>query len=117
MLNTQSKIVTAAQLQLQPDWVLLGGWFDPLTAGIARWIEGLRAMHQGRKLAAVVFDGPESLLPAQSRAIVVAALRTIDFVIVLPIEDWTSIPDRHDAPASQEFVDLVLRKIAPAPAL
>lgn len=99
-----------------PDVLTLGGWFDPLTADLARRIENFSEQHREKKIAAVVFDGPDALLPAQTRAILMAALRSIDFVAVLPAEEWAAFPvsapvvEWRGQPQSRSFIDLVLSK-------
>lgn len=105
----------AQEVHARTDLAIVGGWFDPLTADVARWLEGVASSHRNSELLAVVFDGPQSLLPAESRAILIAALRTVDLVTVLPHEQWADFlsgQNKLDAPHSTAFIDLVLRKNA-----
>lgn len=99
-----------------PDVLTLGGWFDPLTADVAKRIESVSENYSERQIAAIVLDGSDALLPAQTRAILVAALRAIDFVAVLPAEEWAAFTvsapavEWRDEPQSRTFIDLVLSK-------
>ena len=61
---------------------LVSGSFDPLLAIHAR---ALQALHgQGGKIAIVLTDPPDPLLPARARAELAAALVTVDCVFLNP---------------------------------
>lgn len=89
------------------------GLFDPLTAAQARRLHG-------RKLLAIVLDAPDSLLPAQARAELVAALRSVKAVLIAKPETWRSqlpkfcstiIDDlEEERNRTAEFVNFVLHR-------
>ena len=59
------------------------GYFDPMTAAHARRIIELRRelrRNTGR-IAVIVTDPPDPILPQRARAELVAALRTVDYVV------------------------------------
>ncbi len=62
------------------------GLFDPLTATQAKRVSALR--ENGRKLAALVLDDGQTLLPAYARATLVAGLRAVDLVVIAQSEEW-----------------------------
>jgi glycerol-3-phosphate cytidylyltransferase-like family protein len=60
--------------------IVVSGYFDPLTAAHARRLAELRS--RADRLVAVVLDPPEPVLPARSRAELVAALACVDQVVL-----------------------------------
>jgi hypothetical protein len=115
-LDTREKIVTAEQLSKldsSAEWVTVVGFFDPLTAVQARRL-------RGRSLLAVVLDTPDTLLPAQARAELVAALREVNAVFIATPETWrlqlpkfcsTIIEDlEEDRNRTDQFVNFVLHR-------
>ena len=61
-------------------WKLVTGYFDVLTPDHVR---SLQASAKGGPLIAAVLDQPDSLLPQRARAELAAALRVIDYVLLL----------------------------------
>ncbi|MBC7293652.1 MAG: hypothetical protein H5T84_06070 [Thermoleophilia bacterium] len=59
--------------------ILVSGYFDPLLAPHA---ESLRRLARGRPVWVIVHDPPEPILPLRARAELVAALRTVERVIL-----------------------------------
>jgi hypothetical protein len=88
-LDTREKIVDLSEAVKKVstgEWTIVPGFFDPLTATQAKRVSALG--ESGRKLAAVVFHGEQTLLPAQARAALVAGLRAIDLVAIAPEGEW-----------------------------
>lgn len=115
-MDTREKIITAEQLTKldgSAEWAAVVGLFDPLTAAQARRLHG-------RNLVAVVLDVPDSLLPAQARAELVAALRNVKAVLIATPETWrmqlpkfcsTIVEDlEEERSRTAEFVDFVLHR-------
>jgi glycerol-3-phosphate cytidylyltransferase-like family protein len=94
-LETRIKIVPASEGAARlraasgEDWVLVTGYFDPVLAEHAERLAALAT--EGKRLAVLILDPPEPLLDTRSRAELVAALRTVDLVILPPetgVEAW-----------------------------
>jgi len=103
------------------NWLIVAGYFDPLTAAAPERLRGLVSQDCDEKLLAVVLDHSKTLLTLEARSLLVAALRTVDTVLVMPEEDLDGfIPqderirfvfDREaEWRSSSEFRALVLRK-------
>jgi hypothetical protein len=123
-LDTRSKIVTpeeAKHLLEQPvgsrQIAVVAGFFDPLTLEVAQLFHRVAANAQA---VAIVLEGRESLLPAQARALLVAALRTVYRVTIAPQDSWRStLPAdfsgilyfdlEEDARRSEAFAGSILR--------
>jgi glycerol-3-phosphate cytidylyltransferase-like family protein len=92
-LDTRSKIigmeVALARIQKRPGWVIVTGYFDPVTAAHARRLREIHAEHSG--IVVFLSDLPHPVLPAQARAELLAAMRMVDYV-VLPQERARSVP-------------------------
>jgi len=100
-------------------WTVVVGLFDPLTAvQVRRFAE---ASNGGRKVLAIVLAAPDTLLTADARAELVAALRGVNAVIIATPDTWRSaIPSDSDfvilddLPAerrrSGEFVKFILER-------
>lgn len=73
----------------QGNWLIVAGYFDPLTAGVAEGLRNLVDRDRPEKLLAVVLEGKETLLSAEARSVLVAALRSVDAVMVMPEEEMT----------------------------
>jgi bifunctional ADP-heptose synthase (sugar kinase/adenylyltransferase) len=58
--------------------VVVSGYFDPLIAWHARWLENFRKA--GRPLMVVITTPDHPILPARARAELVASLRVVDHV-------------------------------------
>ncbi len=78
--DTRSKIVTPESLIHSQPIVLVTGFFDPLLAGHARRLAALR--RDGYRLAVLLSDPPDPVLPLRARAELVAALGAVDFVLL-----------------------------------
>lgn len=119
-MDTREKIVElseAARQFLAGKWTVVPGLFDPLTAAQAKRIGELS--ETGRKLAAIVLNGKQTLLPADARAALVAGLRAVDLVAIAHDEEWRQafrasqrvrvIEDpQGEAARSAEFVRFVI---------
>jgi glycerol-3-phosphate cytidylyltransferase-like family protein len=78
-LDTRAKIAqTQAARTIRT--IVVSGYFDPLTAAHARRLAELRS--RANRLVAVILDPPEPILPARSRAELVAALACVDQVVL-----------------------------------
>lgn len=115
-MDTREKILTAEQLSnldSSTDWVVVVGLFDPLTAAQARRLTG-------GNLLAIVLDFPDSLLPVQARAELVAALRDVNAVFIAKPDTWRSqLPEfcstiiedlEEERNRTSEFVNFVLHR-------
>lgn len=110
-MDTREKVVAIERLPAVlngSEWTILAGFFDPMTAEQANRIA--RRREPGRKLAVVVLESGESLLPATARAAMVAALRCVDAVAVATPEQVNV--DREEIAAERartaEFVQFIL---------
>lgn len=100
-------------------WIVLTGFFDPLTVTQAKRVHAAR--QAGSKLAAIVLDREDALLPIEARAALVAALRDVDLVITSRDHEWQAVlanvsnihliddPEGERA-RSAEFVRIVLER-------
>jgi bifunctional ADP-heptose synthase (sugar kinase/adenylyltransferase) len=82
-LDTREKIVPLEELAAHlggSDWLGIVGMFDPLTLGHAERLNN--ATTNGKNVLAVVEPGANSLLPAEARAVLVAALKSVKLVVV-----------------------------------
>lgn len=95
------------------------GFFDPLTAAEAKRLTA--AANGGRKVLAIVLTSPDSLLSADARAALVAAIRGIDAVVIAEPQQWRSVLGQHanvaidddlesDKKRSADFVDFILKR-------
>jgi bifunctional ADP-heptose synthase (sugar kinase/adenylyltransferase) len=84
-VNTQIKIVGAAACRSKGPVIVVTGYFDPLLAWHARELESIRG--RARAIAVVVLPLAGELLPQRARAVLVAALRVIDYVLIVDNED------------------------------
>lgn len=82
-MDTREKIVLVEQLAARLDrtnWLAVAGTFDPLTL---RHAERLAELSGNEKsVLAVVEPGECCLLPVEARAILVAALKSVQLVVV-----------------------------------
>jgi hypothetical protein len=118
-LDTRDKIVDVSEAAKQLSsgkWTVVPGLFDPLTATRARRLTG-----NGRKLAVIVFDSAKTLLSAEARAVLVAALRAVTLVVVAHPDQWrASVPTcgdveiiedpEEEAARSAEFIEFVIAR-------
>jgi hypothetical protein len=119
-LDTREKIVELSEAAKQfavDRWTVVPGLFDPLTAAQAKRIGELTG--GGRKLAAIVLNGKQTLLPADARAALVAGLRAVNLVTIAHGDEWREalgtsehlrvIEDpQGEAARSAEFVQFVI---------
>ena len=84
-MNTRSKIVDAAACRGDGPVTAVTGYFDPLLAWHARELESIRG--RAGRLAVVVLPLAGELLPQRARAVLVAALRMTDYVVIADNED------------------------------
>jgi bifunctional ADP-heptose synthase (sugar kinase/adenylyltransferase) len=91
-VNTLEKIKTLGDLRPSIEnqsWTILAGCFDPLTAEGAKYVES--HMLPGAKLLVVVESSAGELLDALSRAVLIAALRAVDAVMIENDSSWRQI--------------------------
>lgn len=90
------------------------GLFDPLTALQARRIED----SGGERTLLVVLEDSDTLLPADVRCCLVAALRSVDYVVPAGGSEWLSFASYNDKlhviddgaaekRRSQDFIELI----------
>jgi hypothetical protein len=84
-VNTRSKIVDAAACGSNGPVTVVTGYFDPLLAWHAQELEGIRG--RAGTVAVIVLPLAGELLPQRARAVLVAALRMIDYVLIADNED------------------------------
>lgn len=110
-MDTRSKIVDAVPSEARRLKVVMG-YFDPMHAGHIRRLNEL--CRPGERLAVIVADPDEPILPRRARSELVAALRCVEFVI--PREEAAGelsdvIDDRPaDALRSRDFARHVLSR-------
>jgi hypothetical protein len=80
-VDTRSKIVTAAEAPRSA--VLVAGGFDVLCAEQVRELQQIRGFHPARPLVAAVLPCPDAVLSLQARAEMTAALRMVDYVLIV----------------------------------
>lgn len=91
-MNTREKIRPFEDLRpsLTSDaWTVVAGHFDPVTAQVAEELQSLTS--EGRKLLVIVQQYKDELLTADARAILLAALRPVDAVMVETSNAWRHI--------------------------
>lgn len=92
-MDTREKIVPLNEIAARLDereWLAVVGLFDPLTAVQAKRVAELRANDQ-RNILAIVLTATDTLLSADARAVLVAALRDIDLVTIAEGDAWGSV--------------------------
>ncbi len=99
-MDTRGKISPAAEFT-GPAFVV-SGYFDPLLADHAERLAAVKPA--GMRLAVLVLDPPNPILPARARAEMVAALRPVDHVLLGEPGEPHPTPDLHF-----ETEDLALR--------
>ena len=121
-MDTRSKILSMDALSgvlATGEWLAIVGLFDPLTAEQARRLAGFST--QSRKRLAIVLESENALLPAEARAVVIAALGEVDAVFIAPPDRWRLLipPGAHveiiedeagECARSEDFVQFVLRR-------
>lgn len=87
---------------------VVSGYFDPLLAWHAERLEELRA--GGGRLAVMILDPPDPILPARARAELVAALGAVDLVLIPPTGAAVTAQvclEETDAAVRRQFVQHV----------
>jgi hypothetical protein len=121
-MDTREKIVEIDQLSdllSRGEWSIVSGLFDPLTLVQAQRIAAIAA--GGRKILAVVHPDENTLLTPEARAVLVAALREVDAVVVaepqkliMSYPDWSHFHADGDFEAdrqrSADFIEFILRR-------
>lgn len=102
------------------NWLVVAGYFDPLTASVAERLENLVVQGRAEKVLAIVLDSPNTLLSAEARSVLIASLRIVSVASVMRESDLSRIPrtprirfvfDAETEKAeSAEFAALVLGK-------
>jgi len=95
-LDTREKIVPLEQLPgrlAKGQWLAAVGTFDPLTLSHAEWLAAVGGKE--KNVLAVVEPGETCLLPVEARAVLVAALKSVQLVVV--------VPRAHDLPKMQNL--------------
>lgn len=106
-MDTRDKIVPLDQVVAAPVlWVR--GFFDPLLAEHARRLAALA--RPGQRLAVLIADPPRPLLPAAARAELVAALESVDYVVLENGAASVAVIDLADAGVTEELIARVLRR-------
>ena len=93
------------------------GLFDPLTVLQAGRIKG----DEHNKTLAVVLESPDTLLSAEARCHLIAALRSVDFVVQTAGQDWRSVAFQNahvrviddlaaEKQRSEEFVQRIISR-------
>lgn len=88
-MDTRTKVVSPAKartLLAEGDWLVIAGYFDPLTSSVAQRFQELAGGGRGEKVLAIVLDASEMILTAEARSYLIAALRTVDTVVVISEE-------------------------------
>ncbi|MDX2150051.1 MAG: lipopolysaccharide heptosyltransferase II [Bryobacteraceae bacterium] len=83
-MDTRRKIVDvdeALRVAAEESVCVVSGYFDPLTAEHAGRLEEIRREASDGRVVVAIQDLPGSLLDSRSRAEMVAALRTVDYVV------------------------------------
>lgn len=99
-VDTREKIQTWEELRpalANGKWRILAGSFDPLTAEVAARIES--GAEAGRKLLIVVQPISHALFDSASRALLLAALRAVDAVMIETSDDWRTVVAKNAAAA------------------
>jgi hypothetical protein len=92
-LDTREKIVPLEQLAGrlgEGRWVAVVGTFDPLILAHAERLAELSK--KGKSVLAIVEPGTESLLPAEARATLVAALKSVQLVVISEVTPLYGYP-------------------------
>ncbi len=88
------KIEDLPNLVDREQWMIVAGEFDPVTAAVADRLAKLKTT--GCKLLVIVKSGAENtLLNPQSRAVLLAALRLVDMVMIETGSDWRAVVRRN----------------------
>jgi len=89
-LDTRNKIISAAEARIRladGNWLVIAGYFDPLTASVVERVHRLVGREQREKVLAVVLNETETLLSVEARSILMAALRQVNVVVAMPRDE------------------------------
>src|SRR5690242_6754748 len=84
----------------QGSWTIVAGELDPVTAEVADFLANARS--PGRKLLVVLRSNEEELLSAETRAVLVAGLRSVDAVFIARDEGWRSLAAQRSVPVVKD---------------
>jgi hypothetical protein len=121
-VDTRQKIISTDRLRSLihgAPWTVIIGEFDPVNATVAERLSEWKA--PGRKLLVVVKPGADPLIAPEGRAMLLAALRMVDAVLVETDSGWrelfqgtTDLEVREDTEFDQQtrsdFEALVVRR-------
>ena len=117
-MDTREKIVPLENLATRlgnAQWLAVLGKFDPLTLTQANRLAELSK--NGRSLIAVVEPSTQTLLPAEARAVLLAALRSVQLVVIarpseLPLHPQIDVVEDEDGERRRtaEFVQLITQR-------
>ena len=120
-MDTREKIIDLSEFARRLSagrWTVVTALFDPLTAVQAKRISAFA--QSDSKLAAIVLKGEKTLLTAEARAVLIAALRDVDLVAIAD-EEWRAhIPrserirviedPQGEAARTSEFIQFVVNR-------
>jgi hypothetical protein len=92
VVDTRKKIKTFEELRpilARGLWTVLVGEFDPLTPAVAARADSY--VSPGRRLLVVVQPGSDTLLNPPSRAVLMAAMRVVDAVMIETSDEWRAL--------------------------
>lgn len=112
-MDTRTKIVPSFEtLEMK----IVVGYFDPMHAGHVRRLHDM--CNEGERVAVIIADPPEPILPAQARAELVAALDCVAAVVIAgpdiekSLAEYRNVIDERpaDAARSRAFAQHVLAR-------
>jgi hypothetical protein len=117
-LDTSEKIVPLQDLSSRlgdANWLAVVGYFDPLTLTQARRLAELSG--RGRNVLTVVEPRTGSLLAVEARAALVAALRSVQMVVIAEAASFPAHPQieiiedqEGERERSSEFIQFIKRR-------
>ena len=121
-MDTREKIVdleNLPELLSRDAWAVVPGYFDPLTAEQAQRVRSFA--ESGHKVLIIVQSQADSLLTAEARAELGAALRTVSAVTISRHDEWRSLipgsarvvlfeDEAGERKRSEKFVEFVLQR-------
>ena len=117
-MGTREKLVALEDLPSRigdANWLAVVGHFDPLTLAQAKHLADFSG--RGRSLLAVVEPDNSCLLPVEARATLVAALRSVQLVVIAEAASLPSHPqielvkdEDGERKRSAEFVEFIRKR-------
>jgi hypothetical protein len=101
-MDTRTKIVTAEAVPRGA--VIVCGLFEVLRVTHARQVREIRERNQGLPLVALLQPRPDALFSLPMRVRMAAALRMVDYVLIIDAEDLKCVLERLD-PAQIVLLD------------